>query len=337
MALNVSTGTLGDLAPALGAFPANNEYYVREFIEIAAPELIYDMFGTPRDIPCNNSNTIRHNKVLKLPTLEATPLVEGVSPVEQQFQMVRIEKTIDQYGGFAKTTDRLTDESINGLTSEFNTRIAEQAGETMNKVCRDDLLGSTNVRQANGVANIDAIGAAGVFSADFDFMFKALKLEKVKAPRPMTSGSTNIGSTPQREKYPVIVPVEATSLLETLDDGLGNTFSNSQDYASQGASWMNEYGSFKQFAFILDTEASIVVNANATPQDVAQALVFGQGAYHTTRLGKGDVEVIIKPLGSSGTSDPLNQRATIGWKAKKGSTIVQPTYMWQYNFSLGNN
>ena len=95
MALNVSTGTPGDLAPALGAFPANHKYFVSEFIMIANPELVYSMFGTSATIPQNNSNIIVYNKVNKLGTLEATPLTEGVTPVEQQFQLVRLEKAIN--------------------------------------------------------------------------------------------------------------------------------------------------------------------------------------------------------------------------------------------------
>lgn len=338
MALNTSEGTIGDLTPALGNFPANHAFYVREFIDIANPILVYDMFGTPKDIPNNTSNTIVFNKVLKLPNDPAGRLlVEGVTPTEQQLQLVRLEQSINQYGGFATVTDRLTEESINDLTREFNMRIAEQGGETMNKVVRDDLLGGTNVRFANGVATQDDIVAAGVFANDFDFMFQAFKLEKVKPVRPMTNGSQNIGTTPTRETYSVIVPTQSTSLLETLDDGNGNTFTNAEDYASQRTLWANEYGSFKQFTFILDTEASIVVNGAATPQDIAQSLVFGRGAYNTTRIGASDVDIIIKPLGSGGTTDPLNQRSTIGWKARKGAVIVQDTYMFRYEFSLGDN
>jgi N4-gp56 family major capsid protein len=337
MALNVSTGTLGDLAPALGAFPANHAYYVREFIEIANPQLVYDMFGTPKDIPNNNSNNITFNKVLKLPNDPAGRiLTEGVTPTEQQFQLVRLEKTVNQYGGFATTTDRLTEESINGLTSEFNTRIAEQGGETMNKVVRDDLTGGSNVRYANGVADRDSITASGVFAADFNFMWESLKNEKVKSIRPMTSGSENTGTLPTKETYPVVVSVEAAALIEALDDGNGNTYIGVEKYASQRSTWMNEHGTFKQFSFIVNTETTVVSNAAGTPQDINLSLVFGKGAYHTTRIGSSDVDVIIKPLGSAGTADPLNQRSTIGWKAKKAAVIVQPTYMFRYEFSLGD-
>ena len=340
MANNVSTGTPGDAAPTAGTHPANHKFYQREFIEVASPELVYEMFGESAQIPNNESNTMVVNQVLKLATTEGSPLSEGVTPSEQVFTTVRLEKAIDQYGGFAITTDRLTEESVNGITSEFNRVLGEQAGETMNLVCRDDLLGGTNVRLAGGTADIDNLAAAtssATAVADLVYMFKAFKNEKVKPVRPMTNGSTNVGTLPTREKYAVVVPTEALGILEGMDDGNGNTYMGVEKYSGQTATWMNEQGSFKQFSFILDTEASVVQNTNATVQDIAETLVFGKGAYKTTTLAQGGIQRITKELGSAGTADPLNQRASMGWKAKKGCFIVQPTYMFRWEFSLGDN
>jgi N4-gp56 family major capsid protein len=329
--MNVSTGTLGDANPAVGAFPANHGFYVAEFIDVAAPELIYDMFGTKRSIPKGMSNSITYNRVEKLGTLEATALTEGVTPTEQQFEINRINATLSQYGGFATTTDRLTDESINGLTSEFNTRIAEQGGETMNKVTRNSLSGSSNVRYKSAAANRDAITASGLDIADLEFIYLAFRNEKVKAMRPGTGGSVNVGTTPTKEQYPWIVANDAITLVEAL-----TLFTAVEDYSSQRTTWMNEYGSVKNFAVILDTEAEIVSNGAVTPQDINKSLIFGKDAYDVVTIANSDVEIIIKPLGSSGTADPLNQRSTIGWKAKKIAVVKQPLYMYRYEFSIGN-
>jgi hypothetical protein len=49
--------------------------------------------------------------------------------------------------------------------------------------------------------------------------------------------------------------------------------------------------------------------------DVHSTLVFGRDAYGVIDVdGKGAVKLIVKPHGSSGTADPLDQRATIGAK-----------------------
>lgn len=346
--MNTSQGTLGALSPAAGQFPANHAYYLREFLETVNPELIYKNFGTTKAFDKNSGNRMVINQVLKLPTDAPTGggtflLTEGVTPTAQQFQMRRFEHTVNQYGGFAITTDRLTMESVNGITSEFNKRIAEQAGEVMNMVIRDDLLGGDQVRLAGGAAyggvgvEYDALTAAtaqATICADLDFLFRAFKHEKAKAFTPQTKGSTNVGTAPQFESYPIIVPIDAIGVLESLNDGV-HKFIHAKDYSSQRALWPNEIGSFKQFAFILDSEASIITNGAGTPQSVALCPVFAKGAYLVTPMGADSAEIIVKALGSSGSTDPLNQRASIGWKAMNGAFIVQQTYMFRYAFSLG--
>ena len=42
-------------------------------------------------------------------------------------------------------------------------------------------------------------------------------------------------------------------------------------------------------------------------------LFLGKGAYGVVDLSEG-TEVIVKPRGSSGTADPLDQRSSVGWK-----------------------
>lgn len=49
--------------------------------------------------------------------------------------------------------------------------------------------------------------------------------------------------------------------------------------------------------------------------DVHATLIFGKDAYGVVDVeGNGALEIIIKPQGSSGTADPLNQRGTVGAK-----------------------
>ena len=55
--------------------------------------------------------------------------------------------------------------------------------------------------------------------------------------------------------------------------------------------------------------------------------VIGANAYATTSLTGAGLEHIVKPLGSGGTSDPLNQRSTVGWKATKAAERLVEEYM----------
>lgn len=67
--------------------------------------------------------------------------------------------------------------------------------------------------------------------------------------------------------------------------------------------------------------------AGAGGRDVYATIVLGDNAYGTTEISGGGLQHIVKQLGSSGTADPLNQRATAGWKATKVAKRLVEEYM----------
>ena len=62
----------------------------------------------------------------------------------------------------------------------------------------------------------------------------------------------------------------------------------------------------------------IVPSGGASNGDEVHAsIIYGQDAFGLVKLGgKGrpNIQIIVKPLGSEGSNDPLNQRGSIGWK-----------------------
>ena len=81
--------------------------------------------------------------------------------------------------------------------------------------------------------------------------------------------------------------------------------------------------------------------AGAEGRDVYSTLIIADNAYGTTEISGGGLEHIVKQLGSAGTSDPLNQRATVGWKASKVTTRLVEAFMVRIEttstFESGNN
>ena len=67
--------------------------------------------------------------------------------------------------------------------------------------------------------------------------------------------------------------------------------------------------------------------AGAKGRDVYATIVLGENAYGVTEIEDGGLQHIVKQLGSAGTSDPLNQRATSGWKATKVAKRLVEEYM----------
>lgn len=62
-------------------------------------------------------------------------------------------------------------------------------------------------------------------------------------------------------------------------------------------------------------------------RDVYSTLILGADAYGVTELEGGGLQHIVKQLGSSGAADPLNQRATAGWKLTKVAERLVEQYM----------
>jgi len=67
--------------------------------------------------------------------------------------------------------------------------------------------------------------------------------------------------------------------------------------------------------------------AGAKGRDVYSTLILADNAYGTTEISGGGLQHIVKQLGSAGTADPLNQRATAGWKATKVTKRLVEEYM----------
>ncbi len=54
-------------------------------------------------------------------------------------------------------------------------------------------------------------------------------------------------------------------------------------------------------------------------RDVYSTLILAENAYGVTEIEGGGLQYIVKQLGSGGTEDALNQRATVGWKATRAA------------------
>jgi N4-gp56 family major capsid protein len=82
----------------------------------------------------------------------------------------------------------------------------------------------------------------------------------------------------------------------------------------------------------VDVNVTLLAGATIYPGEggsagraVYSTLVLGQNAYGVTKVQGAGLEYIFKPLGSG--DDPLNQRATAGWKTTLTAELLQEDYM----------
>lgn len=125
-------------------------------------------------------------------------------------------------------------------------------------------------------------------------------------------------------------------IAETIDEGGAGALSSRKIFINDFVYTINSATAGKNGEAKLTCDSaideSIVVDMKIFPGEggangkpVYSTLVIGADAYGVTDIK--DVESITKQLGSAGSADPLNQRATMGWKAHHLAKILSNEYM----------
>lgn len=123
-----------------------NNYYDRTLLERLLPLLVYTRFGQIRDIPRKSgTRTIKFRKYSSL-TAATTPLTEGTTPTGSQLSVTDVTASVSPYGDFVTVTDVVDYESPDPVLTEAAELLGEQAGDTLDQICRDILVAGTSVK-----------------------------------------------------------------------------------------------------------------------------------------------------------------------------------------------
>lgn len=286
--------------------PEMKTYYDKLLIKLTGPALVHDQFAQKRNIPKNGGKKIEFRKFDPLPKA-LTPLTEGVTPKGKKMSVTDITAEVSQYGDYILLSDVIQMTSIDPIVVEATEEIAEQAGKTLDTVTREVINAGTNVQYAGGAAARSAITAANVLNV-MEVM-KAVTTLKGQNAKPV--GDSFVA---------VLHPYVALDLMR--DEEYKEMFK----YTNAKPMYEGEIGKFSNVRFVESTEAKIW-NLAGDGVSVFSTLVIGKNAYGTTEIEGGGLQHIVKPLGSSGAADPLNQRSTVGWKALKTAVMLVQQYM----------
>ena len=282
-------------------------YYSDYLIDNAIPKLVHDQFGQKHPIPKNGGKTIEFRKYSPLPKL-TTPISEGVTPDGQSLNMSTIEATVAQYGGYITLSDVLLLTAIDNNLVQATKLLGAQAGSTLDTITREVLNGGTNVIFSGGKSARSDLDATSVLTVDD--IKKAVRLLKNQNAEPINGSWVGI-----------IHPDIAYDLTNDPAWKDVKTYSDPSDI------YEGEIGKIYGVRFVETTEAKVWAKGGSGGQAVYSTLILGDNAYGVTEISGGGLEHIVKQLGSAGTGDPLNQRATAGWKATKVAERLVENYM----------
>lgn len=288
-------------------------YYDDYLIDCSSPKLVHDQFGQKRPIPAGRGKTIEFRKVSPLP-VSTTPLTEGVTPESQQLTISTVEAPVQQYGGYVELSDMVVLTAIDNNLVIAAKQLGAQAGKTLDAITREVLAGGTNVQYAEGqvTERNQLVGGKeeGNHYLTVDAVRRAVRTLKKQDAEPI--GDSFIG---------IIHPDVAYDLMSDPK------WVNVKSYSDPEGIYEGEIGKIENVRFVETSEAKVFEGAGAEGRDVYATLILGDNAYGTTEIEGGGLTLIVKQLGSGGASDPLDQRASVAWKATKAAVRLQEAYM----------
>ena len=299
---NPNTNVTGDS----GLSVENKTFYDMTLIDEAQANLVHDQFAQKRDIPKNGGKKIEFRKFSSLPKA-TTPLTEGVTPDGKKLSVTKIESEVAQYGDYIVQSDVLELTSIDNTIVEATKILGRQAGLTLDTITRNVLQSGTNVFYA---PKSDGTAVNSRAALDDTCVITVDLLERVAAFLKKNNAPKIDGSY-----VAIIHPYVAYDIMKDPKWRYPHEYKDTENI------YNGELGKIAGFRFVESSEAKVYEGG------VFGSLFIADGAYGTTEITGGGLETIIKQKGSAGTSDPLNQRSSIGWKAMKTAEILVPYYI----------
>lgn len=300
-----------------------SNFYDRALLERAVPALVHTRFAQVRDIPRNSgTNIIKFRRYGSL-TANTTALTEGVTPSGTSLSVTDVLATVLQYGDYVTLSDVVQMETYDPILTETAEILGEQAGDSIDQLCRTVLAAGTTIQYASTAAADTDITAAMVLDrAEVKEAVRTLRGNNAKPITSMIDPSTGYNTVPVGRSF---VGIVSEDTAYDLDDATG--WIPVEKYPNKSNVMEDEIGSLANVRFIMSTNAYVSASGGAASNDVHYSIILGQNAYAISRISGETLKNIVKPLGSAGTADPLNQRSTSGWKLTFVAKIINQNFM----------
>lgn len=272
-------------------------YYDRKMILDMQPKLVHYQYGQKRPLPRGSGKTAQFRKWTPFGAV-TTPLAEGVVPDGQVLAMTSDTVNVATYGGFVAVSDFLDMTALDPVVNDAVELMANQGALSIDTLTRNALHQGTNVLYAGGKTRATLTAADKLTTLELRKAVRLLK--KNRAPQFTRAG-----------KSYYIAVVGPDTIFDLQSDTMWQDVSK---YQESEQVFSGEIGRIFGVIVVETPEARIYAGAGLSGADVAGTLVFGKDAYGVIDLDDENVRAMIKNCGSGGSSDPLEQISTVGWK-----------------------
>jgi N4-gp56 family major capsid protein len=306
--------------------------YERRLLTRALPRLIHGRWGMQARLNKVGAYELRKYGALSAVT---SALTEGTTPSEQSaISLTLVTITPSFYGAWLGYTDELEMTAFDPIISEFSSILGEQAGLSADTLIRNTLTDGATKDYAGDASSRATVGTNDVITFA-EFITQVAALEAANA-LPVDGDDFIVIMHPnswaklmQDATFVAMFQQEASrSDNSPIRSGLVGRIlrckvfvsSNSRVYAGAGETSADVYS----MLFIAREAYGYVGMAGSFPNLVDNAPESNISGM--TGQNVKPVEIILKQLGSAGADDPLNQRATIGWKMSLGIAMTNASW-----------
>ena len=279
-------------------------FYSKQLIAVAEPLCAYRRHAKKQSVPKHNGTTVNWRKFEKFDRA-TTPLTEGVVPDGRNLDIKPVTANLAQYGDYVKITDRVMLHAVDDVLVETNKNLGLQAAETLDFVSGSVYCSGANVLFGGGKTSRGNLEASDILTCSD--ILKAAQFLKAKAAQRI-----------DKAYWAVIHPDVAYDIMNS------EFWIDVSKYAAHSKIEEGEIGKIHGVRFVETPNAITVDESGST---VYQTLIYGDNAFGCCSFEGGNLQTIVKPLGSAGTADPLNQFGTTGWKASDANAILNDDFL----------
>lgn len=304
------------MATLFSAIDVGQKIVMKELIDILKQKLLW--YKTAKVNPVtkgSNSKTVIFRGFNKL-ALALTPINEGVTPAGSNLTMNSVTAVLSQYGDFTIITDIAEFLYDRSMIKDASDVLGIQATETIDTTIMNVVAAGTNVIYGDGTVATRALVTTTMkfTTTGITRMVRFLERNNVEkfGPMPMIGGAYACVGHPD----------------VMYDLRLDSNFISAVNYSSptpaneyRGDLFTGELGYWMGARIVSTTMSPVFAAAGASAQNVYGVEVYGKGAYAVSEFS-GGLRTFIKTGGVQDTSDPLEQRSTVGWKWEGVAVIL---------------
>ena len=300
-----------------------SNFYDRNLLDKATVNFVYNRFAQVRDLPANSgTDTIKFRRYGLL-LAQTTALSEGITPSGKQLSITDATAVVLKYGDYVTLTDVVTYETYDPILTETADILGEQVGDTLDQLCREVVAATTTKQYASTATTTGTITSAMIINrSEVKQAVRTLRGNNAKPIMSMINPSSGYNTTPIGNSF---VGIVSEDTLFDLDDATG--WIPLEKYPNKTGVMPDEQGSLANVRFLMTTNAKVRTGEGSGGIDVHSTIIMGRNAYAQTRISGQSLRNIVKPLGSAGTADPLDQRLTSGWTLTYVAKILNNNFL----------